>query len=127
MDMVLVSGVAAFAAIVVTMSSLIQMELRERRRAAHRRGAGVSYAHSCAYPHGHIPHRRSSSSQPRRAALPPPCNPWAPFVVRSDTTPDDLKHQYRALACRYHPDRGGDPRVMAQINAVYRELLQRRS
>lgn len=126
MDMVLVSGVAAFATIVVTMSSLIQMELRERRHVAPRRGAGVSYAHSFTHAHGHASPRRPSRTQTRRPA-PPAGNPWAPFVVRPDTTPDDLKHQYRALACCYHPDRGGDARMMAQINALYRELLQRRS
>lgn len=37
-------------------------------------------------------------------------------------TPQQIKRRYRALAKRYHPDRGGDPRQMQRIIAAY-ELL----
>ena len=38
-------------------------------------------------------------------------------------TPQQIKRRYRALAKRYHPDRGGDQRQMQRIIAAY-ELLK---
>lgn len=49
---------------------------------------------------------------------------WAPFVVGPETRAVDIRRQYLQLAHAYHPDHGGDPRVMAQINLVY-DRLQR--
>ncbi|MDZ7684172.1 MAG: J domain-containing protein [Gammaproteobacteria bacterium] len=36
---------------------------------------------------------------------------------------DELKGQYRRLASRYHPDRGGNPQLMTRINLEYEVLL----
>ncbi|MRI82927.1 MAG: molecular chaperone DnaJ [Nitratiruptor sp.] len=38
------------------------------------------------------------------------------------STYQDLKHRYRQLADRYHPDRGGSEEEMAKINEAY-EIL----
>ncbi len=35
------------------------------------------------------------------------------------TTMDELKREYRRLAMENHPDRGGDTRIMMEINAEY--------
>ena len=35
----------------------------------------------------------------------------------------ELKGQYRRLAARFHPDRGGCPTLMTRINVEYEELL----
>jgi molecular chaperone DnaJ len=43
--------------------------------------------------------------------------------VRPDATAAEIRDAYRALARRYHPDRGGaDPSAMAAINEAYRVL-----
>jgi DnaJ-domain-containing protein 1 len=39
-----------------------------------------------------------------------------------NATPEQIKRRYRALAKRYHPDRGGDARQMQRIIAAY-EIL----
>jgi curved DNA-binding protein CbpA len=54
-------------------------------------------------------------------------DPWAPFTVQPDTGLDELKRQYRVLARRHYPDRGGDPRMMARINLLYADLLRWRA
>ena len=41
-----------------------------------------------------------------------------------NATPQQIKRRYRALAKRYHPDRGGDRQQMQRIIAAY-ELLAR--
>lgn len=38
-------------------------------------------------------------------------------------TLDELKKEYRRLAMKYHPDRGGDTETMKQINAGYDEAF----
>ena len=35
---------------------------------------------------------------------------------------DDLKHQYKNLAKKYHPDRGGNTEIMKIINLEYEYL-----
>lgn len=42
----------------------------------------------------------------------------------SNATPDQIKRRYRALAKRYHPDRGGDQRQMQRIIAAYEFLVK---
>jgi len=39
-------------------------------------------------------------------------------------TAQQIKRRYRALAKRYHPDRGGDPRQMQRIIAAYEVLMK---
>jgi len=39
-------------------------------------------------------------------------------------TRDEIKKQYRFLARKYHPDRGGDAEMMERINAAYRLLMR---
>ena len=39
-------------------------------------------------------------------------------------SPDQIKRRYRALAKRYHPDRGGDQRQMQRIIAAYECLAK---
>ena len=46
------------------------------------------------------------------------------FTVTGDTTPDDLRRRYRELCKLYHPDKGGDKDIQAQINAEYEQALQ---
>lgn len=39
------------------------------------------------------------------------------------STLEELKKIYRDLAMRYHPDRGGDPEIMKEINNLYDEFF----
>jgi DnaJ-class molecular chaperone len=39
-------------------------------------------------------------------------------------TPQQIKHRYRTLAKRHHPDRGGDQRQMQKIIAAYEFLMK---
>lgn len=38
--------------------------------------------------------------------------------------PDQVKSKYRELSLKYHPDRGGDPTRMAEINRAYEDALK---
>ena len=40
-------------------------------------------------------------------------------------TLDELKAAYRRLSMKHHPDRGGDPATMQEINAEHDELFER--
>lgn len=40
-----------------------------------------------------------------------------------DSTPEEVKHKYRKLSIKYHPDRGGDPEQMKKLN-VAREVIE---
>ena len=61
-------------------------------------------------------------------------NPARPLVQRQqalavlglplNATPQQIKRRYRALAKRYHPDRGGDQRQMQRIIAAYEYLMR---
>ena len=61
-------------------------------------------------------------------------NPARPLVERQQAlavlglppsaTPQQIKRRYRALAKRYHPDRGGDQREMQRIVAAYQLLMK---
>ena len=39
-------------------------------------------------------------------------------------TKADIKRQYRYIAKKHHPDLGGDPQEMEQINYAYRLLMK---
>ena len=49
------------------------------------------------------------------------------FSVSEDTTPEDLKRQYRRLCKKYHPDKGGSDETQKQINAEYQQALEQLS
>jgi DnaJ-domain-containing protein 1 len=61
-------------------------------------------------------------------------NPARPIVERQqaltvlglppNATRQQIKRRYRALAKRYHPDRGGDQRQMQRIIAAYELLMK---
>jgi hypothetical protein len=138
-DVVLLSGCALLGTVLAVMAGLIRAEARYTHRALHYRPphqpassprgraqpAGARYG---TYTHAKRPHARTDYSGQRFAqpAPSPPANPWAPFVLEPNSGRDDLKRQYRALARAHHPDRGGDPRDMARINALYAALVDRR-
>jgi DnaJ-domain-containing protein 1 len=42
----------------------------------------------------------------------------------ANATRQQIKRRYRALAKRYHPDRGGDQRQMQRIIAAYELLMK---
>ena len=46
------------------------------------------------------------------------------FTVTENTTPDELKRQYRLLCMAHHPDRGGSREAQAEINAEYKKALE---
>lgn len=42
--------------------------------------------------------------------------------VKPDATNDEIKRAYRRKAAHHHPDRGGDPNTMSEINRAYSTL-----
>jgi DnaJ-domain-containing protein 1 len=64
-------------------------------------------------------------------------NPARPLLERQqalavlglppNATRQQIKRRYRALAKRYHPDRGGDQRQMQRIIAAYEFLMKDQS
>ena len=53
------------------------------------------------------------------AALPPSAEDWrSVFGLNGGATLADVEAKFRALAIQAHPDRGGDPAVMAKLNAA---------
>jgi hypothetical protein len=65
-------------------------------------------------------------------ALPPPTaagtkRPWREvlgYIPHAIVTADMLRSRYRELASLHHPDRGGDPAKMAELNAARDEALK---
>jgi len=63
-------------------------------------------------------------------ALPPPTAAapkrawWEVLNVPRGSHPDRIKEAYRAQAQVHHPDRGGDPARMAEVNAAYEEATR---
>lgn len=59
-------------------------------------------------------------------ALPAPAGKewWEVLGVHQGAHGDAVKAAYRKLASVNHPDRGGDPKVMAEINEAYRRATQ---
>ncbi len=63
-----------------------------------------------------------------------PANPARSYLERQqalnvlglppNATPQQIKRRYRALAKKYHPDRGGDQRQMQRIIAAYELLMK---
>jgi hypothetical protein len=46
---------------------------------------------------------------------------WSVLGVTPNTDLEEIRERYRRLAALHHPDRGGDPAMMAQINDAWRE------
>lgn len=46
---------------------------------------------------------------------------WEILGIPQGSGPEAIKNAYRALSMIHHPDRGGDPAMMAKINEAYRE------
>ena len=51
---------------------------------------------------------------------------WDILGVRPDSDVEAIKNAYRAMARVHHPDVGGDPGMMAKINAAYEKAMNRR-
>ncbi len=49
---------------------------------------------------------------------------WEVLDVFRGATPDQIKEAYRKLASQYHPDRGGSPEKMAELNAARDQALK---
>lgn len=58
-------------------------------------------------------------------ALPAPEQPFQVLGVGANASRAEIEEAYRRLAMKHHPDRGGDSREMARINAARQELLER--
>ena len=41
----------------------------------------------------------------------------------SDASFDEIRHRYRQLAMRYHPDTGGDPETFMRIDVAYKRVI----
>ena len=55
---------------------------------------------------------------------PPAKKPWHVVLeVTERASPTTVRSQYRALALKHHPDRGGDPDHMAEITRAYTEAM----
>lgn len=54
---------------------------------------------------------------------PPRSSAHEVLQVRVGASPDEITAAYRRLALQHHPDRGGDTRKMAAINAAYEALM----
>jgi hypothetical protein len=63
------------------------------------------------------------------AALPPPIvagmkRPWREVLgLPANCTREQVREAYRRLASEHHPDKGGDPLRMSEINAAHDEAL----
>ena len=42
--------------------------------------------------------------------------------INKDATIDVIKKQYKKLALKHHPDRGGDPEMFKKISEAYQTL-----
>jgi curved DNA-binding protein CbpA len=50
-------------------------------------------------------------------------DPYATLGVSRGACADTIRDAFRSLASEHHPDRGGDPSVMAAINVAYELLI----
>ncbi len=132
MDLVLLSGFGLIGSIVAAMAGLLHAELRDGQAAYHAphgqahdaRSAGYSYSYARRSSHdGQAPGGARTQGQQRTRVATARVNPWAPFVVASDTGRDEIRRQYRVLARTCHPDHGGDHNSMAHLNKLYAELI----
>ena len=52
-------------------------------------------------------------------------NPYKILEISKDYTPESLKTQYKSMAMKYHPDKGGDSEVFKDITQSYLYLLKK--
>ena len=52
-------------------------------------------------------------------------NPYKILEIDKNYTPDSLKTQYKSMAMKYHPDKGGDSEVFKDITQSYLYLLKK--
>jgi curved DNA-binding protein CbpA len=57
--------------------------------------------------------------------LPAPEQPFTILGVGANAGREEIEEAYRKLAMQHHPDRGGDAREMARVNAARDEMLER--
>jgi curved DNA-binding protein CbpA len=51
------------------------------------------------------------------------CEWWEVLGVPAGASPSEIRAAFRNLASQHHPDKGGDPRRMAEINEAYAKAL----
>jgi hypothetical protein len=56
-------------------------------------------------------------------ALPAPEQPFEVLGVGAHASREEIERAYRLLASKHHPDKGGDPDMMARINAAREAML----
>ena len=54
-------------------------------------------------------------------------NPYQVLWLRTGASMDEVKKAYRSLALKHHPDRGGDPAKMVEINEAYESLMKNKA
>ena len=52
-------------------------------------------------------------------------NPYKILEIERSYTPETLKTQYKSMAMKYHPDKGGDPEIFKDITQSYLYLLKK--
>lgn len=57
------------------------------------------------------------------ALLPESSDHWSVLGLARGTQRDVIDARYRSLAREHHPDRGGDPAIMASINTAYARAI----
>ena len=57
-------------------------------------------------------------------ALPAPEQPFQVLGVGANASREEVERAYRLLASKHHPDRGGDPSMMARINQARDALME---
>src|SRR4051794_31020510 len=66
--------------------------------------------------------RGFGSPSEARCEYQPVSDPRAVLGVKPDASWDDIRSAYRRLAKAFHPDTGGDPRRMAEVNSAFQQL-----
>jgi hypothetical protein len=76
------------------------------------------------FPDAEIPLRGRTRTTP---IAPPPGNPFAVLHLLPSAPPEVVDAAFRALAKKFHPDKGGDPAVMRQLAEAHTVLTRRLS
>jgi hypothetical protein len=76
------------------------------------------------FPDAEIPLRGRTRTTPK---APPPGNPFAVLHLLPSAPPEVVDAAFRALAKKFHPDKGGDPAVMRQLAEAHTVLSRRLS